>query len=472
MASWGRGSFSSLLFLAVFLGGILPAFAEEPLPSSEDCLACHSDRGLSKVGPGGRFISLYVDQTSFQGSVHGLLPCVQCHTDATAIPHPETLEKVRCKSCHEVTLSGAHAGRKGRGATCPACHGSHGIRPALEAEPGICKTCHGAVVTVYGESVHGRGLARGEQEVASCRNCHGPAHEVRRGQDPASPVYPLNLPRTCGVCHGDPELAKRHGIPVANAYQLYMDSIHGRALAKSGLLVAANCSSCHGFHEIKPKDDPASRIYRTNIPSTCGACHAGILDDYFEGVHGEAVRAGKLAAPVCVDCHTAHEIARVETVAWQLEIVRECGTCHKESLRTYRDTFHGQVTALGFTRVARCSDCHGAHRILTASDPRSSIAPANLVATCRRCHPRANENFVRFSPHADPTNKDRNPGLYYAARLMNILMIGVFAFFGLHTSLWLSRSLLERARPRRPSEKPEEGPDQNEGEGGDGAKEP
>ncbi|MBI3988268.1 MAG: cytochrome c3 family protein, partial [candidate division NC10 bacterium] len=195
-------------------------------------------------------------------------------------------------------------------------------------------------------------------------------------------------------------------------------------------------------------------------------------DAYFEGVHGKAVKAGSRSAPVCIDCHTAHEIARVETVAWRLEIVRECGTCHKESLRTYRDTFHGQVTALGFTRVARCSDCHGSHRVLPASDPRSSISPANRVATCQKCHPKANENFARFSPHADPKDKGRNPGLYYAARFMNILMIGVFAFFGLHTSLWLSRSLLERVRGRRPPEEPEEGLDHDEEEGGDGAKEP
>jgi nitrate/TMAO reductase-like tetraheme cytochrome c subunit len=60
-------------------------------------------------------------------------------------------------------------------------------------------------------------------------------------------------------------------------YQLYMDSIHGRALTRSGLLVAANCSDCHGAHEIKPRAEPTSRVFRANVPKTCGACHAGIL---------------------------------------------------------------------------------------------------------------------------------------------------------------------------------------------------
>lgn len=119
-------------------------------------------------------------------------------------------------------------------------------------------------------------------------------------------------------------------------------------------------------------------------------------------------------------------IARVETAPWKLEIVKECGTCHGESLKTYRDTFHGQVTALGFTLVARCSNCHGFHRIFPASDPRSSISQANHVATCQRCHPDANRNFARFSPHTDPKDKTRNPALYFTDRSMSFLIMESF----------------------------------------------
>lgn len=456
----------------ILLAGVFPALAAAEPPSPEDCLACHSDRQLTKKGSGGRPISLFVDQTALQGSVHGFGDCVQCHADATDIPHPESLKKVQCTACHDVAVSGAHARLGGKGLACSACHGSHAIDPPPEVESAICKKCHMPVVEEYGKSVHGVALLKGNGDVALCLNCHGSAHELKKVRDPGSPVYPLNLPRTCGTCHGDPELAKRHGIAVTNVYELYMDSIHGRALARSGLLVAANCSSCHGFHGIRPKEDPASKVHRANLPATCGACHAGVLAAYSDSVHGKAAMEGKLAAPVCVDCHTAHGIARVETVVWRLEIIQECGTCHGESLRTYRDSFHGQVTGLGFTRVARCSDCHGSHKILPASDPRSSIAPPNRVATCQQCHPKANENFAQFSPHADPKDKERNPGLYYAAQFMNYLMIGVFAFFGLHTSLWLSRSMIEIARTRKSlPEEVEQKRDRDEGEGGNGPRE-
>jgi DnaJ-class molecular chaperone len=386
-----------LVLLPLFASG---ATAAEEL-SNESCLACHAIEGFADSSGH----TLFVGAETFDASVHGAFPCTSCHGDVTVIPHEETPK---------------HAG------------------------PVTCSACHGDVVASYLKSIHGQATAIGTSDAATCTSCHGGAHAIKKATDPASPVYPLTLPRTCGVCHGDPELAMRHGIPVINAYQLYMDSIHGRALTRSGLLVAANCSSCHGSHDIRRGSDPESKVHRANIPSTCGTCHAGVADAYSEGVHGQAFAKGDRHAPICIDCHTAHQIARVDTNPWKLQIVSECGSCHRESLRTYRDTFHGQVTALGFTPVARCSDCHGSHRVFAASDSRSSVAPEHLIATCQKCHPTANENFVQFSPHADPESREKNPLLYFVTLSMNVLIVGVFAFFGLHTALWLVRSLLEQ----------------------------
>jgi len=366
-------------------------------PPNDACLACHAGEGFKP----------FVAGDTFGASVHGTLPCVGCHADATEVPHRTDLKAV---------------------------------------DPSGCAVCHEGVVTKYTASIHGQARANGSTEAATCTSCHGPAHELRRVSDPMSSVYPLNLPRSCGVCHGDPEMAKRHGIEVTDAYQLYMDSIHGRALTKSGLLVAAHCGSCHGAHDIRPLRDASSKVNRRNVPATCGSCHAGILDLYRKSTHGKALAAGSSDAPVCIDCHTAHRIARVETEAWKLDVIGECGTCHEQSLRTYRDTFHGQVTALGFTRVARCSDCHGSHGILPASDPNSTIAPGNLVATCQQCHPGVGASFAEFSPHADAADREKYPLLYWVAVFMNLLIIGVFLFFGAHSALWFIRSAIARAR--------------------------
>jgi hypothetical protein len=78
-----------------------------------------------------------------------------------------------------------------------------------------------------------------------------------------------------------------------------------------------------------------------------------------------------------------------------------------------------------------------------AADPRSSVYPVNLVATCARCHPDANQNFVRYYPHGDPKQRTKYPRLYWPWLLMTTLLVSVMGFFGIHTGLWLLRSALD-----------------------------
>ena len=151
-------------------------------------------------------------------------------------------------------------------------------------------------------------------------------HEIVPKTDPKSPVYPLNIPKTCGGCHGNEAMAKKYGLP--NVYAAYIDSIHGFALGKEGLLVAANCTSCHGSHKILNHKDPQSSTFRTNIPATCGSCHVGINEQYQKGVHGKAVAAGNKSAPVCTDCHTAHGIIEPTSSDFRMQSTPICGSCH------------------------------------------------------------------------------------------------------------------------------------------------
>jgi len=455
------GALALLLLPAAAGAAAPPAPAAAPAaPKAEECLACHADRDLKRDKPvPGRADSLFVDAKALGASAHTGLECVACHRTATA-PH-EALPRVRCADCHDTvraTLTeSAHGGLAKPGTAppaCTSCHGTHEVRRAAAMSIDTCGGCHARQLSVYRKSIHGRSRARGETEAATCASCHGAAHALRAKADPQAPTYHLNLPRTCAQCHADPDLARRHHITVGNVYQLYMDSIHGRAVSKSGLLVAANCSDCHGSHEIQPRTEPTSRVFRANIPATCGGCHAGVQHDYTQSVHGLAVARGDTRAPVCTDCHSAHQIRRTEAAPWQLDVIKECGTCHAESLKTYRDTFHGKVTALGFARVAKCADCHGSHTILPAADPRSRVAAPNILTTCRPCHPAATEKFTEFHPHADPTDRARFPKLYWTWLAMTALLVGTFGFFGLHTLLWLPRSLVERWRRRRPDEQP------------------
>jgi hypothetical protein len=59
-------------------------------------------------------------------------------------------------------------------------------------------------------------------------------------------------------------------------------SFHGIALSMGNVTVA-NCSSCHGIHDILPSTDPKSSIHVSNIPSTCGKCHPKASANFAKG---------------------------------------------------------------------------------------------------------------------------------------------------------------------------------------------
>lgn len=265
-------------------------------------------------------------------------------------------------------------------------------------------------------------------------------------------------PLTCVSCHAD--LAKTTEWPHPEQLQPaacstchdsegrnYNDSVHGRAVSRSGLAVAPRCGTCHGTHDIQRPSNPESSVHRAKIAGTCTTCHEGIAPLYARSVHAEPLGPNQSAAAVCSDCHTAHQIQRGDTDAWRLSVIAECGTCHLGRISSYRDNFHGQKTRLGSTRTATCSSCHDHHVILRASNPASTIAPQNLVATCRSCHPGASEAFVKYDPHADKHDPARSAPVYWTYRSMQGLLLGVFAFFGVHTLLWFPRSY--RARRER-----------------------
>jgi hypothetical protein len=62
-----------------------------------------------------------------------------------------------------------------------------------------------------------------------------------------------------------------------------MDSFHGIAL-EYGMTKAANCASCHAFHDILPASDPASPVNKANLPRTCGKCHPNAGENFAKGM--------------------------------------------------------------------------------------------------------------------------------------------------------------------------------------------
>jgi cytochrome b subunit of formate dehydrogenase len=183
-----------------------------------------------------------------------------------------------------------------------------------------------------------------------------------------------------------------------------------------------------------------------NSPEMCGVCHQLLLEDWkTQSAHGLAWQEDE-EGPVCVDCHASHRIVDPTTYDARHAAAQNCGHCHEDYLPTFRDSFHGQALHLGLSAGATCADCHTPHKNLAEKNPASSVHPDNRLATCGKCHQDVTASFATFDPHNDPTNPDDNFAVYVVWVFMVSLLIGVFAFFGVHDFLWLQRSLVGTLR--------------------------
>jgi cytochrome b subunit of formate dehydrogenase len=415
--------FLYVLLLVSVLGYAKDKKTVVPVDPSAECLACHSDAGLTKE-VNGRTVSLHVDEGKFKGSIHGsMFGCTDCHKDVKA-PHETTPAKVDCASCH-----------------------------AEEVEK-------------FKTSVHGIARASGNNQAATCLSCHGGPHEIVVAGDPASPVEHRNIPKTCGSCHSQKFVMESSGRSNA-PFLSYEESVHGKAVT-AGSEKAAVCTDCHGSHEILTAANPKSSIFKFNVPNTCAKCHGQVKAEFMGSIHGQAVAKGVSSAPVCTDCHGIHGIkSHVDpnsSVSAQNLARTTCAKCH-EGVRlsedfgiaggrasSYMASYHGLALKMGSKTAANCASCHGVHNILPSSDPKSMISQANLANTCGQCHPGAGENFIKGKVHIEaPLSADiGSVSVGWVRRLYMGLIFGTIGFMALHNFLiWRKKASAKRKDPRR-----------------------
>jgi hypothetical protein len=371
-----------------------------------DCLRCHNDARLKAAD--GR--SMFVRATDLGDSTHAKVACAQCHSD---------VNPSRIRPCETIT---------------------HKVD---------CSACHAEQVQQYQRSTHGQLFAKQDSNAPTCTECHGTHHVLKRN-NPNSMTFPINVPELCGRCHHEGKRAAvRYTGTEHQIVTRYEESIHGKGLLKSGLTVTATCTNCHTAHGELPASDPNSTVNPKNVPSTCGQCHHGIEEQFVKSVHSATVTKTDKPLPVCSDCHTAHSIQRTDQDKFKLEIMTTCGRCHSAIAKTYFDTYHGKVELLGYTKTAKCYDCHGAHDIAAIGDPRSHLSRANVVATCGKCHAGATRRFAGYLTHATHHDPRKYPFLFYTFWGMTTLLIGTFVLGGIHTIMWLPRALEMRRELRK-----------------------
>jgi formate dehydrogenase gamma subunit len=294
---------------------------------------------------------------------------------------------------------------------CLACHGQAGMKSekgkdiSIRAEKhaasahGIlgCTDCHtqikdfphpAKIPRVQCATCHREEAAAVPKSIhsalgdAACSACHGNVHEI------TTPTAKTQQGK-CAECHAD----ERNELS---------QSIHGQA-AKSGDPDAPTCGSCHGpVHNILSATDPASAVAKRNQSAACARCHANAgflvrhqipiahpVEQYLQSVHGKAVLQGKDAA-VCADCHGAHKILPArdpQSSVSHWNVAATCGKCHTEIAKTFLESVHGQAIKAGAVDAPNCADCHGEHLILEPANPASPVNASRVSAeTCGRCH--------------------------------------------------------------------------------------
>lgn len=290
-----------------------------------------------------------------------------------------------CTNCHDSNVFTAKDRAKVRtfhadvhrevGLSCHDCHGGnpdpaadkgqamdpkfaanpYAGRPKRVDIPAFCGKCHSSAeymkrfnpaarvdeVMEYRSSAHGRGLAQGDEKVATCIDCHS-VHGIKRKTDPDAPVYATHVAETCSRCHSDAKTMSPYG-RATDQYARWRISVHAKAMFEKNDLTAPTCNDCHGNHGATP---PGVQ----SVTFVCGNCH-GREAELFRAsakMPGWASHNDLLASGAkCGDCH---DDARAKLTMTQFS---DCVTCHENHA-----VVRPSVAMMGALPDVPCAFCH------------------------------------------------------------------------------------------------------------------
>lgn len=396
------------------------------IKENEHCLTCHSKKNYYKTMENKEKINVYIDKDKFKLSAHAQLKCSDCHSDFLAGTHPErrfrNIDQFRkqsnleCRKCHSNEIKNVKIHNafiieaKEANFICTNCHSAHSVEylhKGQTSEVKYCLTCHdrtdkfihfenGEKMSVYFNIID---LQKSVHKTLNCSDCHFgfsiDKHPKRKFNDLRN--FKIALSETCRRCHFD-------------KYTRTLESIHNKILAE-GRLEAPVCIDCHGSHNIKHFGE-----HRIVIAQRCQLCHNDIYNAYINSAHGKAlIDIESTDVPICIDCHTAHDIKNPLSGDYRNNIPEMCSNCHSnqnimdkfglstEVVKTYIDDFHGKTFSLYksnlqniasfYKKIAVCTDCHGIHNIQSMRTIDENTIKSNLLKRCHDCHTEAGDNF-------------------------------------------------------------------------------
>jgi len=347
--------------------------------------------------------------------------CGGCHREGTPISETRGIPQTNILDNYTDSLHGQAMYQKGLtvSAVCTSCHTAHFVLPHTDPRSSIakaniaktCTQCHSQIERVHRQVIRGELWEKAPHLIPACVDCHEP-HKIRQV------FYSQGMSdRDCQRCHGDPNLKTTQA---GKSVSLFINQAEMTEAAGSRHSRVA-CVQCHTGGT--PSDLRPCTTMQAKVD--CLPCHEEQVNKYRESTHGTLAAKGSPDAPLCTDCHQPHGTRGHRDPAaptFSRNVPTLCAKCHltgkKAALRYngtqqnvvehYRESIHGTgLIQAGLTVTANCADCHTAHHELPASDPRSSVNPANVATTCGQCHKGIYDQFTAsvHSPNVTRTGK-------------------------------------------------------------------
>lgn len=397
-----------LISLAIFLFFLLSYFVPTEVHSNsiKDCLKCHSIKTLKKELLSKETLSLFVDGSKFEKSVHGALECSACHTDITIKnhPRPKKIENKKvlsrevsknCLLCHpkDALMKPRMHGElvKKEEISCAECHGSHYIEEMKgwkkkASFSQYCLYCHKHGISKTLPSKETLSLKVNQDEIKKsvhgkfeCIVCHSDFSKINH------PLYNLKskseyrtrMTEICLKCHKEDELKK-----IPSHYTLSKTT---------------SCIECHGAHGVQS----AKTLKALSINKYCLSCHSKAISMRMKNgeILSVQVKESDLLGSAhknlkCNECHkefstTQHPVRTYESIADFRNKAKDiCNLCHKQEVTKYDQSIHSMALKKGNLTAPDCLKCHDYHK--TPWIKADKIASFQL---CAKCHGKETDAF-------------------------------------------------------------------------------
>ena len=306
----------------------------------QQCLACHSAKGLEKKLTNGEILSVQVDGAAFAKSVHSKIGCAVCHANTSFENHPPV--KTKIASIREYSL----------------------------AMTKVCQTCHAPIFKLYEGSIHAALVREGNSYAPICTDCHSP-HAVM-----PKAAYDAATGAPCSKCH-DP------------IFKAYAGSVHGKA--------ALGCSNCHRAHDV------SAATTGDQLKNACLECHQDALAAHQTWLPNAAQHFETVSCPACHAPAAKRKVdLRLYDSVTKQRVAEKEGVPQFESRARAADAKGTGLDAMALRSLLRGFNREGADNetklrgrleVSTGVEAHQLMDKSQAIRDCAKCHQQGADAF-------------------------------------------------------------------------------